>query len=222
MTSTSAGLGILGGTFDPVHRGHLQAALRVREALGLAEVHLIPAAMPPHRAKPLASDIDRLAMVQAAVAGICGLVADGRELARPGPSYTYDTLRELRAEFPARPLYLIVGADAFRGFDTWHRWRELVDFAHVVVVDRPGAGPPTVSATLSTWLRQRPAMKMKRDAPAGGVHFLSLPPVDISASDIRERLARGAPVGDLLPAAVLAYIHSHHLYQRRADGNAKT
>lgn len=222
MNRPVGGLGVLGGTFDPVHLGHLQAAIRAREALGLEQVRLIPAARPPHRARPRSADRDRLAMVQAAVGGIEGLAADGRELARAGPSYTYDTLRELRAEFPARPLFLILGADVFGGLASWHRWQELIELAHLAVVNRPGADRDELPAALAAWVAKLQARPARPDAPSGGLCFLDIQPLPISASDIRLRLARGDSVADLLPPAVLAYIRSHHLYQRQADGSAET
>lgn len=222
MIRPAGGLGVLGGTFDPVHLGHLQAAIRAREVLGLEEVRLIPAARPPHRARPTTSDRDRLAMVQAAVAGIEGLAADGRELARAGPSYTYDTLRELRGESPSRPLFLILGADAFRGLASWHRWRELIELAHLAVVNRPGADREALPAPLAAWVAEHQARPAAAEAPAGGLCFLDIRPLPISASDVRARLARGDSVADLLPPAVLAYIRSHHLYHRQADGSAET
>jgi len=213
------GLGILGGTFDPVHLGHLRAAAAVREKLGLAEVRLIPAALPPHRDAPSASNRDRLAMVALAVRDFPGLLADDREMRRPGKSYTIDTLRELRAEFPSRALYLIVGADAFLGLATWHRWRELTDFAHLVVVDRPGVPGLKPSEPLAGWLSARHG---SADGGSGSVMFLEVPPWPIAARDIRRRIGRGEEVADLLPPAVLAYIRQHRLYQWQADGSTKT
>lgn len=217
-----AGIGILGGTFDPVHLGHLHAAAAVRDALGLAEVRLIPAARPPHRSLPQASDRDRLAMVRAAVRGDPGLIADDRELLRQGKSYTIDTLIELRHESPDRPLYLILGADAFAGLPSWHRWRELGDYAQLVVVDRPGAAPARPTELRPDELAQHRDADAPPGARAGQVLFLAVPPWPIAASEIRARLGRGEAVSDLLPAAVLAYIQSHHLYQRQADGSTTT
>ena len=131
-------LGILGGTFDPIHYGHLELARELCEALAFSAVRLVPAGDPPHRHVPVASANHRLAMVELAIAGNPGLEVDAREVLRQGPSYTIETLEELRAEDPPRALALIVGADAFLGLPAWHRWRELFDLAHVVVVARPG------------------------------------------------------------------------------------
>lgn len=215
----SAGIGFLGGTFDPVHLGHLHAAAAVREKLGLEQVRLIPAASPPHRGSPCAGDRDRLAMVELAVRDFPGLAADGRELDRPGKSYTIDSVRELRAEFPDHRLYLILGADAFLGLAGWHRWRELADFAHLVVVDRPGIPGLPPPEPLASWLASRQSVSAK--AKSGSVLHLEVPPWPIAASEIRARLQRGEEVANLLPPAVLAYIRQHHLYQRQVDGGKK-
>ena len=213
-------LGILGGTFDPIHCGHLELARELVAALPLAAVRLVPAGDPPHRAAPIASAADRLAMVRLAIADDGGIEVDAREIERPGPSYTVLTLEELREDEPARTLALIVGADAFLGLPAWHRWRELFDLAHLVVVARPGvaldlARAPTL---LPEWERRR-----TRDArallatPAGTIFMQPVTAHDISATAIRALLARGAAGLDamrgLLPPAVLAYIERNQLYR---------
>ncbi len=131
-------LGIVGGTFDPIHYGHLRLAAEVMKALGLPEVRMIPAGVPPHRAPPVASAADRMAMTELGCAEFPGLIADGREIARPGPSYTVVTLQSLHAEDPTLPLALIIGSDAFAGLAGWHKWEQLFTLAHLVVVQRPG------------------------------------------------------------------------------------
>src|SRR5512143_4181715 len=140
-------IGIFGGTFDPIHYGHLRTALELKRALDLERLHFVPAATPPHRAAPCTDAALRLRMVQAAIAGEPGFVADDRELKRPGLSYTFDTLTSFRAEFPDRPLCLLLGMDAFLNLPQWHEWREIPQLAHVVVAHRPGwrapdGGPP--------------------------------------------------------------------------------
>jgi nicotinate-nucleotide adenylyltransferase len=218
----TAALGILGGTFDPIHCGHLALAREVMAATGLAAVHLIPAGVPPHRAVPEAPAADRLAMVRLAVSGHPGLVADGREIARPGPSYTLHTLAELRAEDPARPLALIIGADAFLGLPAWHRWRELFDLAHFVVVARPGiafagAPPPPLA---QVWARRyRDDCGILSAATAGAIVRQPITPRPIAASDVRAALGRGDydAVRGLLPPAVMAYIERHRLYRSAQD-----
>lgn len=213
-------LGILGGTFDPIHCGHLELARELFAALPLSAVRLVPAGDPPHRTVPVASANHRLAMVELAVAGNPGLEFDAREIRRQGPSYTVATLEELRAEEPARPLALIVGADAFLGLPAWHRWRELFDLAHLVVVARPGVELDLVQAPalLAQWEGRRAddACALVA-APAGAIVTQPVTAHDISATAIRAELARG-PVGfdavrNLLPPAVLAYIERNHLYR---------
>jgi nicotinate-nucleotide adenylyltransferase len=196
---------IFGGTFDPVHIGHLRVALEASEFLD-ADVRLMPAHTPPHRSPPVASAKQRTAMLQLAVAGQKNLSVDTRELQRAGPSYTLDTLIELRREFPPeQSIALLLGADAFAGLPTWHRWRELFALAHFVVLARPGHDA-TLSADLSAEVAARrtdAAADIKHGA-AGKVIRLAVTQLEISASDIRHRLARGRDVHWLVPDALLA------------------
>lgn len=216
-------IALLGGTFDPVHFGHLRLADDVRRALGLAELRLIPAADPPHRDGPHASAAHRLAMLRAALPGFPGLVADDLELRRGGKSYTVLTLEELRRDDPLRPLWLVLGADAFRGLPAWHRWREIFTLAHIVVVARPGvppddALPPPLAAE---WQRRQTTDSAPLFAtPAGRIYRQAVVPHDISATTIRALLARNGDrdeLSQLLPPAVLAYIDQHHLYRPAPD-----
>ena len=217
-------LAILGGTFDPVHYGHLRFADDVRRALHLPEVRLLPAGDPPHRAAPFASAVHRRAMLAHAVAEFPDLVVDPRELVRTGKSYTVLTLQELRAEFPARPLLLLLGADTFLGLPSWHRWREIFALAHLIVVTRPGielegALPPELKADWQQRLVHDPARLYSQ--LAGLIYRQGVSPQAISATAIRVLLAdrkQPATVFDtLLPASVLAYIRQHHLYQPAQD-----
>jgi nicotinate-nucleotide adenylyltransferase len=220
---TTEPIAVLGGTFDPVHYGHLRFADEVRRALGLSRLFLLPSGVPPHREGPVATAQERLDMLQRALAEFPGLVVDERELHRPGKSYTVVTLQELRREFPDRPLILLLGADAFRGLPSWHRWRELFELAHIVIVARPGTSleddmPPPL---LPIWRNRLTADPDKLFAsPAGSILVQPISPQAISATTIREQLAT-ENVGDnlrgLLPPAVLAYIELHHLYHRRSD-----
>lgn len=215
-------VGVLGGTFDPVHCGHLELAREVRNALRLPEVVLVPAGDPPHRAVPVAPALHRLAMVELAVAGIAGLSVDGREVARPGRSYTVLTLQELRSEQPFQSVALIVGADAFLGLPAWHEWREIFVLAHLIVVARPGLD---LESALHGPLAQEWQHRLTRDAvqlenPLGGsIYQQAITPHAISASAIRAALSRGntPAVRGLLPAAVLAYIERNHLYRPSSD-----
>lgn len=214
MADTPAPTLLLGGTFDPVHDGHLALARTAADAFG-AVVRLLPSAVPPHRAAPLAAAAQRLAMVRLAVAGDPRLVADGRELERAGPSYTVDTLDAVRAESgPDAPLGLLLGADAFLGLPSWHQWQRIPDLAHLVVVTRPGSRLDALPAALEARLRGR--WTGNRDSlrrqPSGCVHQLAMTPHPASATAIRKALTAGGTEVPGLPAAVAGYIHRHGLY----------
>ncbi|MFK2876795.1 nicotinate-nucleotide adenylyltransferase [Rhodanobacter hydrolyticus] len=195
-------LAVFGGTFDPVHIGHLTVAWEAAELLD-AEVRLMPANVPPHRAAPLASAAERVAMLRAALAGQSRLVLDARELERDGPSYTIDTLIELRAEQDDRSLVLLLGADAFAGLPTWHCWRELFDVAHIGVLSRPGV-PAALSDELLHEVVPRRSYDVDalRHQPAGMVIELTVTPLEISATRIRELLAAGRDPRYLLPVGL--------------------
>jgi nicotinate-nucleotide adenylyltransferase len=218
-------IGVLGGTFDPIHYGHLRFASAVRSALGLALVDVIPAGVPPHRAAPLASPEDRLAMTQLGCAEFPGLKPDDREVRRVGPSYTIVTLQELHNEDRNRPLALLLGTDALQGLAGWHRWEQLFTLAHLVVVERPGTSFDI--ATLPPPLREQWERRLTTDPSrlsrqlAGSVVRIPVAPQPISATAIRAALARGAAgrteVEGLLPAAVLAYIEHNQLYRPPTD-----
>ena len=210
-------VGILGGTFDPVHIGHLRAAIEIRDALDLAQVRLMPAHVPPHRPQPVASPAQRLAMLRLAVRGVAGLTVDARELDRAGPSYTVDTLIGLRAQLGRRPLCLLVGEDAFLGLTTWHRWQDLFELAHLVVMQRPPPVaapiqelPPALArAVAGRWADSAQALAA---SPAGLVWRQALPPLDISATRVRAALRAGRSVRFLVTNSCLRYIRHHHLY----------
>jgi len=220
----SAPVALLGGTFDPVHYGHLRFADDVRRALRLPEVRMLPARDPPHRTGPAAAAEDRLAMLRLGAAEFPGLVIDERELRRDGKSYTVLTLEELRREHPRRPLWLLLGADAFRGLPAWHRWREIFALAHVIVVARPGVAltadlPEALATELDRRLTRDPAVLFSK--PSGAIFEERVSPQPIAATEIRAQLARGdngrRAVAGLLPPAVLAYIDQHHLYSIPKD-----
>lgn len=200
--NTNKPLALFGGTFDPVHLGHLSVAWEAAELLD-AEVRLLPASVPPHRNAPVASAAQRVAILRAALQGQSRLTLDTRELDRAGPSWTIDTLHELRAEQGERPLVLLLGADAFAGLATWHRWHELFDVAHIGVLGRPG-----VSARLPDELEREVAERRVAEAsdlralPAGKVIELAVTPLEISATRIRELLAAGRDPRYLLPAGL--------------------
>ena len=208
-------IGILGGTFDPIHYGHLRPALELLHTLELAEVRFVPCRIPAHRGTPIVTAEQRLALVRLATAGQPGFVADDRELRREGPSYMFDTLTSLRTEVGAEtPLVLIVGADAFRDLHTWHRWRELTGLAHIVVMQRPGAAqslPPVLAEFATPRVAHAPAAL--RQQSAGGILFQPVTQLDIAATRIRALLARGQSPSYLLPDAVLAAIRDRALYR---------
>lgn len=216
------GVGIFGGTFDPVHFGHLRSALELRQALGLDEVRLMPAHLPPHRGLPGCTSGQRLAMARLACEG-GELSVDDRELRREGPSYSVDTLASLRAELgPERPLVMAVGADAFAAIHTWHRWRELASLAHIAVLERPGAALPSVGP-VADWLRAaRVPSPAGLEGPAGRIIVLGLTSLAISATAIRAMIARGESPRYLLPDGVWQYIQQHQLYGARPPGGART
>lgn len=207
-------VGIFGGTFDPVHIGHLRSCVELREYLGLEQIHLLPNARPPHRRAPEVTAEHRLAMLNLAIAEEPGLVADDRELRREGLSYTVDTLRELRQELGSdTSLSLCIGMDSLVNLASWYRWRELTDFAHLVVVARPGWQTPE-SGPVAEWLSN----KLLNDAgylkaePSGRVLVREMTLLPISSTQVRSHLAAGRSVRYLVPDPVLDYIHQHHLY----------
>jgi nicotinate-nucleotide adenylyltransferase len=210
---SGAPIGILGGTFDPVHCGHLRLAVEVREALGFDHVRLIPAAVPNHRPQPAASGALRVEMLRAGAVAP-GLVVDTRELDRGGVSYMFDTLASLRAELGSRALCLVLGMDAFNGLPGWHRWQELGALAHFVVATRPDSEPrwsPELDAFVAAARVEDPAALAA--TPAGRIHFQRIPLLPISSSDIRRRLQAGLSIDYLVPAPVLAIIERERLYR---------
>lgn len=209
-------LALLGGTFDPVHHGHLRTALEVALALDAERVLLIPAGQPPHRAPPVAPAAARLALLEAAIADEPRLAVDDRELRRAGPSYTVLTLEELRRERGTQPLALVLGMDAFLGLASWHRWTELIEFAHLVVAHRPGWSPPQDGPVGALW-RERHALQAAELAarPAGRVLALATTQLDIAASRLREMLAAGDDPRYLMPDAVRRMIRAQGLYARK-------
>lgn len=214
---TEQPLGILGGTFDPVHNAHLRLAGEAVSQLGLAGVLWIPAGRPHHRLPPAASAEDRLAMVRLAIAGQAGYRLDEAEVRAEAPSYTVPTLERLRAHHGERqPLVLLMGADAFLGLASWHRWRDLFRLAHVAVVSRPTfrlaaeAMKPELAEAFGR--RHGATAAALAEAPAGAIVTFAMDAGTVSSTEVRGKLAAGYPVGELLPAAVLDYIRSHQLY----------
>ena len=220
---STAPLALLGGTFDPVHWGHLRIASETAAALKLPEVRLIPSKAPVHRTTPRATSEQRLAMLRLAVADAPGLSVDDRELKRDTPSYTALTLASLRAEFPLRPLIWLIGVDAFVHINRWYDWPRLFDLAHFVVLNRPGFA---VSQALSPALaevwqgRLTRSAETLREATHGSIYLHTVTPQAISATTIRDTIGNTIAAGasddtllPFLPQPVLAYIRAHQLYR---------
>ncbi len=217
-------IAILGGTFNPIHNGHLRSALELCRRLGFVEVRLMPAAQPPHRPVPDCPAAMRAAMVEQAVADEKNLVCDRRELSRNGPSYTIDSLAETRAELdPAASLSFIVGADAVAALASWHRWQELTDIAHIVVIARPGWDIPT-QGVVGEWLQQHltRVVATLQHEPCGRVYVETLTPLAISSSQIRRQIAAGESPRYLLPDVVWHTIQSAGLYGHGATSQQQT
>jgi nicotinate-nucleotide adenylyltransferase len=211
-----APLGFLGGSFDPVHAGHLALARAAQQALGLEAVVFVPAGRPWQKSG-LAPAPQRLALLRLALDGVPQWRIDERELARPGPTYTVDTAQELRALYGAqRPLVWILGADQFAGLPGWHRWTELPGLLHLAVAGRPGSPAPADPALREFEQRHAGTPAELRSAPAGRLLRIPMAPVDCSATQLRAALAGGdlAYAANWLAPGVLEHIRRHHLYER--------
>jgi len=208
-------VGIFGGTFDPIHRGHVETATEISDLLDFEIVHFIPNGTPSHRDGPAASAAQRYAMVELALADSDRFFADDREIRRGGLSYTVDTLLALRKQYGSdRPLALILGADAFLGLPTWNRWRTVFDLVHVVVMNRPGSELGEPGADQDWWRERRNAEILDcATTPGGSIFELSVTPVDISSTRLRDQLGRGEDTGGDLADPVLRYIVQNSLYK---------
>lgn len=206
-------IGILGGTFDPVHFGHLRTGLDVVEQLGLAQLRLMPCAIPPHRIEPVAAASERRLMLELAIKNHPKLVVDDRELSREEPSYTVDTLLSLREDYPDNPLFVLMGTDAFCSLPSWSRWQQILDLAHIVVMQR-AEEPLQMSSELADWYQQRQAIAGDESLSAGKVWSVPVTQMAISATMIRDALLQQKDVRYLLPDAVIALIEQLHFYQK--------
>jgi len=206
-------IGLFGGMFDPIHYGHLRTAFELWQALKLAEVRFMPAGSPPHKQMTHASAELRLAMVKAAIADQKGFVVDDREIRRKGVSYSYDTLAELRAEYPDRSLCLLLGMDAFLGLPDWHRWRELLDLAHIVVAHRPGWKAPTMGPLGEVMVdRGTGSVRDLHDSRAGRVYIRAVTQLEISSTDLRQVVTSGLDPRYLVPEEVRKIIRETGCY----------
>lgn len=209
-------IGLFGGTFDPIHYGHLRTAFELWQALGLAEVRFMPTGSPPHRDQTHATAEHRVAMVRAAVAGISAFIVDDREVRRTGVSYSVDTLFELRAEYPERSLCLLLGMDAFLGLPHWHRWRELLALAHIVVAHRPGWKAPTMGPLGEVMVdRGTGAIRDLHDSPAGRVYVRAVTQLEISSTELRQLIVSGQDPRYLVPDDVRSLIRETGCYAPR-------
>lgn len=211
--SSQGVIGIFGGTFDPVHHGHLRTAYELKQQLAIERIHFIPAAQPPHRPQPEAPVELRLAMLEAAIRDEPGCVVDRREIERDGTSYSIDTARDLRADYPDHVLCLLLGMDAFVGLPDWHRWEELFDLVNLVVARRPGASLPGDGVLGRLLDQRRIAVGPDSCWPAAGrIIIQEVTQLEISATDLRDSIRRGIEPKYLVPDAVWNVIQSSGCY----------
>ena len=209
-------IGLFGGTFDPIHYGHLRTAFELLQALKLGQVRFLPAGNPPHRLDPLAPSDLRLQMVRAAVAGQPGFTVDDREIRRSGVSYSIDTLTEMRHEYPERSLCLLLGMDAFLGVPTWHRWSEIFQLCHVVVAHRPGWKAP-ITGPLGEVMVDRGTGSVRdlHSSPAGRIYVRAVTQLEIASTDLRALIMSGQDLRYLVPEAVRDLIARSGCYAAR-------
>lgn len=213
MHSLEKAMGILGGTFDPIHFGHLRTALELYQALDLAEVRLIPCYQPVHRKLPIATPNQRLAMVQSAIVNESALTVDDCEIRRQGPSYMIDTLLDLRTRNPNTPLCLIMGIDALLGFPSWHRYQDILTVAHLIIAHRPHYHVPQ-TGTIANLLKKHliHSHTALHTTLSGHIILHPVTPLEISATDIRKQIAMDRNPRFLLPDPVYQYIKEHGVY----------
>lgn len=213
-------IGVFGGAFDPVHTGHLRTALEMLHTLDLAELRFVPSRVPPHRDPPIASVELRLKMLNAALPSREPIIIDQRELQRAGPSYTVDTLISMRDEFPDESVCLIIGMDAFLAFTTWHRWREILRLAHIVVAYRPGTELP-VTGAIGEMLEARkvPDKTSLTRQQSGKILIHPTTQLEISSSAIRRMVGEGGDPRYLVPGPVREIIMESGCYANTVSGN---
>ncbi len=210
-------IGIYGGTFDPIHYGHLRTALEVNELFALDELRFLPCAQPAHRAAPEVNANMRLQMIKLAITGYSQFSCDTREIDRTGPSYMVDTLASIRLEVADNPLILFMGADAFNGLGSWHRWQDIFIYAHIVVMTRPLYQPKPLSNFYADRLvEERHSLK---SIPSGKIYFQQVTQLDISATSIRQMFAEKKSTNYLLPVSVIEFIQAKQLYRKKIKGN---
>ncbi len=223
MTRSTQAIGIFGGTFDPVHYGHLRAALEAMERLQLQDFRLLPAGTPPHRASTFASADHRLAMLKLALSRYPELQVDDREVRREGSSYMVDTLGEIRREEGEAPILMMIGQDAANVLDQWYDWHKLFDLAHLVIMRRPES-KHIYSGALFEQVQPRLVNDpdQLRKTPAGLILPLEVTQLAISSTEIRRQIHAGLSPRFLLPDSVIEYILEHRLYSTKIAGLAGT
>lgn len=215
----TSGIAIYGGTFDPVHIGHLRSAIDAQALLGISELRMVPSHTPPHRERPGAGALARLEMLSLATSELSGIVIDRREVDRSGVSYSIDTLKEIRREQLREdkevPLFFLIGQDAFALIHTWHDWQSLTDFAHLVIMERPGTEAPQPTDQVLEWLTGKEIKDVTEfgGRNCGQILRVKLAQLDVSATDIRRRCHSGQAIDFLVPTTVQNYIAAHKLYQ---------
>lgn len=209
---TNAPLGILGGTFDPIHLGHLHIAYYVLQETPVKKIGFVPSYQPVHRSSPLASADDRTKMIKLAIKNTPEFYVDTREIERETPSFMIDTLMSLRKDFPQTPLVLILGMDAYLNLPAWKDWQDLLNYAHIVVVNRPSI---ELSSHPNAWLKKHEQSNphVLTEKLAGNVLLIETPPSSITATEIRKRIRDQKSILEWVPESVARYIDQHHLYQ---------
>ena len=204
-------IGLFGGTFNPVHTGHLLAADAVREQLGLDVIRFLPAAYSPFKVRPELSDRHRVAMLEHAVADYPEFKIDTRELHMQGPSYTINTLKSINRDSPRNRLYLLIGMDAWKGFEHWHKWQEIIEICHLAITTRPGYSPENLS---NFWqAKQVTDADEIKSSRAGKLIFVSVPRSEAASSEIRKYIKKSQSTKSFLPDSVAQYIEEHQLYR---------
>lgn len=207
-------IGILGGTFDPVHNGHIRLALEAQQQLNLDQVRLIPVNIPPHRSSPIANTDQRIEMLELAIASETSLYIDKRELESETVSYTIDTLKSLRHQFTDDALMLILGRDAFNKIDLWKDWQELLDYAHIIVANRSDEEETAITNELQNWINKNQTSNIEfiTNNSHGNISFITIPMLDISSSMIRQNIIDKKSVEDYLPKKINTFIKNNKLY----------
>jgi len=207
-------IGLFGGTFDPIHYGHISIAEQLMDVLKLHAMHFIPNKHPWHRDHPVTQTAHRLAMVRIATAKNPTFIVNDIEIKRPGPTYTIDTITNIRKQIPDQPLCLVLGKDVFTTMNRWHNWETIPELVHLVIINRPGV-PLPYAPWMKTLLQERDTTDVRKlsSKPGGYIFQYEIDPMIISATEIRKKLKAGKDVSTEIPSEVFRYIQQHHLYR---------